>query len=224
MGKLIHLTNGISHGRKFTSRLLASLRAMKNRNWTTLSREASLDIRWFIEFAAISNGISFFGPSRPTYEIECDACLTGAGGHSSTHYYTWQYSPGHHDKYQAIHKLEAINLLVAYKTLAPENDSTKLHIQIYTDNISSAFAIMSGRTKDETLAACSRQMWLEAAWRDQTFTITHKPGAQIELADGLSRFHTDTAKRHLAETEIAARGLTELEPILSKYVFFHEFI
>lgn len=117
MGKLIHLTNGISHGRKFTARLLASLRSMKDRTWTTISRQAALDIRWFLQFAKISNGVSIFSPPDEGWTIECDACLSGGGGISESHYYTWLYDKDHHAKYRAIHCLEAINLVVVSRLL-----------------------------------------------------------------------------------------------------------
>lgn len=168
VGRLIHLTNGIAHGRKFTAQLLASLRAMNNKDWSTITHEASLDIKWFIQYASISNGISFFSLSRPSYDIECDTCLSGGGGHSSSHYYMWRYNSTHAKKYGAIHCLEAINLLVAYKTLTPQTVKPGSHVNIFTDNISSAVSLMSGKTKDEILGACARQMWLEAAWRDHS--------------------------------------------------------
>lgn len=220
IGKLIHLTNGISHGRKFTTRLLATLRGMKDRTWTTITKEASFDIQWFLNFAAVSNGISVYASPVPDFIIECDACLSGAGGHSGTEYYIWRYDDGHSSKYGAIHRLEAINLLVAFRTLTTSPPTPGSHVQIFTDNISSAYSLMSGKTKDQILGACARQMWLEAAKRDQTFIISHKPGAALELADALSRYHTDSDKKSYVLSEVRVRGLAEVEPVLCEYVFF----
>lgn len=220
VGKLIHLTNGIKHGRKFTARLLASLRSMKDRLWTTVTKQAALDIRWFLHFARASNGISIFSTPEPGWVIECDACLTGGGGNTATQCYIWQYNENHHQRFGAIHRLEAINLVVAFKTLVPTPMNKGLHVQIYTDNMASAYALMSGKTQDETLAACARQLWLEAACQDITFSIHHKPGAELELSDALSRFHTDNAKKQFALREIKHRGLTPVEPVLCNYVFF----
>lgn len=193
---------------------------MKGRMWTTITAEAALDIRWFIQFAEVSNGISIFSPPQAGWWIECDACLTGAGGNSSNQYYMWQYDAGHKEKFGAIHRLEALNLVVAFKTLFPPSSPKGLHVQIFMDNMSSAYALMSGKTKDETLAACARQVWLEAACRDCTFSIHHKPGAELQLSDALSRFHSDSAKREIALSEISKGGLTEVEPVLCNYVFF----
>lgn len=86
----------------------------------------------------------------------------------------WNYEENHAEKYGAIHSLEAINLLVAYKSLAPKQPTPGLRVVIYTDNISSAYSLMSGKTRDCTLGACARQMCLEAASCDYQFTISHK--------------------------------------------------
>lgn len=58
---------------------------------------------------------------------------------------------------------------------------------------------MTGRTNDPTLGACARQIWLKAAKRQIDFTIKHKPGAEIPLADTLSRYYTDSDKASYAD-------------------------
>lgn len=113
-----------------------------------------------------------------------------------------------------------MNLLVAYKTLAPASHPTSLTVVLLTDNMASSFTLSTGKTKDSTLGACARQLWLEAAIKDQNFIIQHKPGSQIPLADALSRIYVDTDKASYATRETAARNLTELKPILSDYTFF----
>lgn len=118
--------------------------------------------------------------------------------------------------------LEAINLLVAYRTLAPKNHRGKLTVVLLTDNIASAYAISTGKTKDSVLGACAREMWLEAALRDQSFIIQHKPGQDLPLADALSRYHDDPVKANFADLEIANRGLSLVSPVLKGYSFFSE--
>lgn len=51
VGKLAHIANGIPHARRFTGRLLGALRAMKDNSWTTISKEAKLDLQWFLRYA-----------------------------------------------------------------------------------------------------------------------------------------------------------------------------
>lgn len=220
VGKLVHVSSCITHGRRFTGRLLGLLRGMDGRNWTTLSPEAKLDINWFLQYAAHGNGRTLINPETEYFYIECDACLHGGGGISSTHFYKWTFTQELRSQFNNIHSLEALNLLVAYKTLAPESHPARLTVILLTDNMASSFALSSGRTKDTNLGACARQLWLEAARRDQHFVIQHKPGSKIPLADALSRFSVDPSKAAYAINETSSRGLTELAPVLNGYSFF----
>lgn len=220
IGKLAHISSCITHGKKFTIRLLATLRSLNHRLWTTLTPEAKLDIQWFLNYARIGNGISLLTYEMETQEIECDACLLGGGGHSSKYFYKWKFNQRHLDTYKTIHGIEAINILVAFKTLAPQPIHAKVNVVVLTDNIASAYALMTGRTKDPVLGACARQLWLEAANRQVDFSIRHKPGADIPLADALSRYYSDSAKARFADQETLARGLVECPPVLEGYNFF----
>lgn len=118
--------------------------------------------------------------------------------------------------------LEANNLLVSYKTLAPTNHPRKLTVVLLTDNIASSYALSSGRTRDPILGACARQMWLEAACRNQEFIIQHKPGIDIPLADALSRYDMDPDKATYADNECSSRGLASVLPVLRGYSFFDD--
>lgn len=90
---------------------------MQDRTWTSLSHEFKADIRWFYLFATTSNGILLCPPNRPTIEIECDSSLNAAGGNSKG-FYVWKYTDTHTTNFPNICHLEAINLLIAYKTFA----------------------------------------------------------------------------------------------------------
>lgn len=92
VGKLAHVANCVLPGRKFLARLLATLRAFGEKKWTTINDECIKDIRWFYQYATTSNGITLYAPQLPTVIIECDASLEGAGGNTSTHYYSWKYT------------------------------------------------------------------------------------------------------------------------------------
>lgn len=219
---MIHLANGIQHARKFTGRLLAALRGLSETGWVTISEEARLNIKWFIHYASVGNGISLFGPETDYLYIECDACLSGGGANSHLAYYTWRFSPRHVETHRSIHMLETINLLVSYKILAPTHHHRRLTVVLLTDNMASACALMSGKTKDKVLRACARQMWLEAAIQDQLFIIQHKAGAHIPLVDALSRYQDDPSKATYTDREIAQRGLIQVPSVIDGYTFFSE--
>lgn len=139
--------------RKFLTRILALLRSDSNSKWLTINHEFLKDVRWFHLHAKASIGVNLYFTQLPHLVIECDSSLTGAGGNSSCLCYTWRYTDQHRAKYQAIHQMEAINILVAYRTLAQHHHSEPTSVLILTDNISSSAALMTGRTKDPILGA-----------------------------------------------------------------------
>lgn len=220
LGKLIHVSACVAQGRKFVSRIIDTLRSMGNHNWTNVTEEFLLDIKWFLAYARAANGIHIYHLDRPQIELECDSSKEGGGGHSRHLCYAWKYSSQHKTLYDAIHQLEAINVVLAYKTLAPHLNIPGAHVTIFTDNSASSFAIQSGKTKDKVLASCSREMWLQAAKNDHLISIVHKPGEQLVLADALSRRFSEPAKALLADTLIQQNCLTCIEPVLDNYVFF----
>lgn len=119
VGRIIYVSNCVPQARRFTCHILATLRAMKDDDWVTLSSEFKADIRWFIKFGAISNGLFLLNPSRPTIEIQCNNFLFGGSGVSHPYCYVWTYTQSHMSTYMDIHQLEALNVLVAYQTLVP---------------------------------------------------------------------------------------------------------
>lgn len=197
-----------------------ALRNIKTRVWTTITNECRANIRWFRQYAAAANGVTIYADPCDYLAIECDACLTGAGGNSASNYYTWDFTPEHRSRFSTIYQLEALNILVALRTLTPKQHLNGKGIVVHTDNISSSFALTTGRTRDPILAACAREIWLEGAIRDIDIKIVHKPGTSILLADALSRASAEPEKKLYVEKEVKARGLVELPPVLNGYSFF----
>lgn len=219
-GKLLFLCNCVHQGRKFMTRILAVLRDMGNRQWTTINKNFKADINWFYKYAAQGNGIFLCAPTKRQFQIECDSSLYGAGGNTEETYYQWTYSQQHIKNFPHIYQLEAVNIVVAYKTLANFFPTTPTHVTVWTDNITSSFALQTGRTKDDILGACARELWLHASKRNQTVEIKHKRGVLLPLADALSRLSHDQAKLKLARNIIEHKGLTRVMPDINDYEFF----
>lgn len=97
--------------------------------------------------------------------------------------------------------------MVAYKTLADFYPTTPTHVTIWTDNITSSFALETGRTKDEVLGSCAQELWLHASKRNHTVEIKHKRGTLMPLADALSRFSNDQAKADIAKNIVRHSSL-----------------
>lgn len=219
-GRLAHVAGCIRHGRKFLTRILAALRADYHKKWLTIDQDFLKDVKWFHTYARSANGVSLYSTNHPEITIECDSSLQGAGGNSSSHCYTWVYTDSHKARFKAIHQMEAVNILVSYRTLAHLNSTAPTSVLILTDNISSSAALMTGRTRDSVLGACARELWLEAAKHDDIITIQHKPGVEIPLADGLSRMAQDVTKRQFVHDTVKSRGLVFVPPVLNHYIFF----
>ena len=198
----MHISHCVLPARKFMSRILTALRAAPEAGTVQVNCELRRDFLWFVDYASASNGRLLLEPDLPTMRIECDACLQGAGGFSDSQYYSLLFSQGKKEG-RHISQLEAINIVVALKTLIPK-DMTSHRILLTTDNTPSVYALNSGRTRDYILAACSRELWLIAALQHLSIIIEHAPGATLILADALSR-------RHMSQThEDTGQRLTRL--------------
>lgn len=209
-GKLVHVAKCVRPARKFISRILESLRKAPEYGMVPVSHHFRQDVRWFLQYSIHANGRHLIQPTLEEIPIECDSSKVGGGGNSDTAYYSKTYSKAYKQQIGDICHLEAANLVTAYRTLAP-TDAQGKKVVIYTDNTGSKYALESGRTHDRILAACSRQMWLEAATRDQLVEIRHKPGAELLLADALSRQHIKS-KRALSKSLVKQRGLIRVKP------------
>lgn len=220
LGKLIFAANCVTHARKFVSRILNTLRGMTDGSWVTVGEQFMKDIQWFQAFAQLHNGVNIYDPPRQEEYIDCDSSLQGGGGNTKGHYYIWRYTPEHKKRFKNIHHLEAINVLIAVRTLAPTLTGKNVRIVVSTDNMASSFALMTGRTSDMTLASCARELWLEATVNHYDIAIRHKLGVDIPLADALSRYHNQPSKRELADSIIVAAKLARLPPALSNMKIF----
>ena len=211
VGKIVHVSKCIPPARKFICRILQTLRCATTPGPVFITDTFRMDVRWFYQYARLSNGLHLLQPTRHDCVVECDSTLTGGGGNSYTKYYTHQYTHQEKIDFPLIVHLEAVNLVTAYRSLVPDN-TPGFTILIYTDNMASSQALQTGRATDRILGMCSRQLWLEAARRDHKVVIKHKPGVDLPLADALSRQH-DKSKRLYSASEVKKRGLAQVPPL-----------
>ena len=148
-GRLQHISKCVAQGRKFMSRVLSTLRQTTDHQRVYIDEHFRRDVRWFSRFATESNGIVLNDPELPPFYIECDSCLEAGGGFSEFGFYIWEYTQEFRNHVPNIHQLEAVNILMAIKTLVPSGTRGKMII-VKTDNIASSYALMTGRTHDHT--------------------------------------------------------------------------
>lgn len=192
---------------------------MGSREWTTLSDSFKMDVKWFLHFATASNGIRIIKPPAMIYIIECDSSLEAGGGLAGKRCYSWKYTKEILDRYRSIHELEALNLVIAYKTFAPYCDINST-VTIFTDNQASSWSIKTGKTKDKTLGACAREIWLAAALNQHDVDIRHKPGLDNPIPDTLSRMYSDPVKAKFVDKCILDCNLSVIQPHIADLKFF----
>lgn len=146
--------------------------------------------------------------------------MFAGGGFGAGRYFAWCYSSAHRKAFPDIVHLEVVNLLVTYKTLARFIREPGVLVVIFTDNMGSSLALETGRTKDDILAKCSREMWLEAASNNHQVSIRHKPGSALILADALSRQYKEPAKAAIVQELVLQHNLVPTVPTLNNHVFF----
>lgn len=69
-GHLAFISNCVQQGRKFMSRLLATIRDMKDRCWTIITDPCRQDILWFVTYVPEANGVSLYRPTRNVINID----------------------------------------------------------------------------------------------------------------------------------------------------------
>ena len=212
IGRLQHIAKCIRPARRFMNRILQALRNAPFTGKHPVTEEMVRDIEWFKMYAKTSNGLVLLqsGPKQH-WIIECDSSLTGARAYSQSHYYSEVYGPDILKQKMNIAQLEALNLIVALKSLVPSNPE-KYIIQINTDNSVSQTVLTEGTGRDPILCGCAREIWLFAAKTSTEVIVKHKAGKDLILADALSRRHHDAEADKKAHVILGERPLTQITP------------
>ena len=211
LGKLLHVAKCVRPARLFVSRLLDRLRGAP-RYYINVDAEIRADLRWFQQFAADWNGVSFMIHMTPTRDIVADACLTGIGAASNTMAYTYDVAYPD-DPIHNISEIEAVNVAVAAQTLIGESDRGTC-VRIFCDNLASVSVFQSGRGKNPVILHAARALWMVQAVYQVHIIFSHIPGSHNDLADTLSRASTSITMCNKAHELVQACGLIWTQPRL----------
>ena len=155
IGKLSFITNCVRPGRIFISQLLECMKGMPNRGSTPIPEETKKDLRWWKHFLPTYNGVSIlwlYDTVEYDTVIATDSCLIGAGGTCEREYYHHRFT----EETNHISQREILAICIALKLWADRLQG-KL-IRINCDNEATVTVINTGRTKDEYMLRCLREI------------------------------------------------------------------
>ena len=186
LGSLLYITKCIKPARFFLNRMLQILRSQGQNNKFHLTSSFYKDLNWFNTFLLQYNGVTYYDTKPIDHTIHLDSSLQGMGGVWGQMVYALPLS----GKFPNLHitQLEMLNVVVALKVWANAWKNKK--IQINCDNLAVVEVLNSGRTRDEFLATCSRNIWLLTSIFNIQLQVSHVPGKYNDIADLLSRWTT----------------------------------
>ena len=157
VGKLQFVGRCVKPSRIFISRILVLLRGLARADYRIrLSHGFKQDIRWWINFMAIYNGVSMIKTSKWSAAdkvFSTDSCLTGCGGICENEFFHRVFPNQLVGATNiTIVQLECITVMVAIKHWCGQCKGKK--ISIYCDNEAVCSVINSGKTKDMFLLDC----------------------------------------------------------------------
>ena len=184
LGQLLYIHKCVCPARLFLNRMLQLLRDNYAERTITLTDEFKRDLFWFSKILNNYNGISIFDHKNFRQKLELDACLTGMGGVCGNYVDHLKIQRGY-GNLNIVH-LEMLNILVALRIFGPQ--WTKQKLLMKCDNDAVVKVLNSGRTQDQFLGACARNIWFHSALLDIDIKYVHVLGSQNQTADLLSRW------------------------------------
>ena len=158
-------------------------------NRVSLSPEARLDLRWWVDHLRASNGKAIL-PSFPGLSISADASLQGWGAvcDSVTTRGSWPQK----DRSRHINELELLAALYALQSFTKE--SYDIAVQLFLDNSTAvAYVNKCGGTHSRQLSTIDAKIVEWCEFRKIELTASHIPGVLNSVADAESRSILDAS-------------------------------
>ena len=175
LGKLLYIHKCVVPARTFINRMLALFRQNSTKRRIALTEEFHKDLSWFLLFLPKFNGITYIQkldiPGSQTLHV--DASLTGLGGVWNNQVYATPIFDIYDTPLKIFH-LEMLNLVIALKLWA--RDWAHSAVKFYCDNLAVVQVVRTGKTRDNMLALCLRNIWLITASYDTDLHIDHIQG------------------------------------------------
>ena len=125
--------------------------------------------------------------------------MTGCGAFAGNEFYAEVFPEMVIKGEHTIAHLELLNVVVALKVWALE--WSKKRVRVSCDNTNACRAIQSGRSRNDFMQKCVRELFLWCARYDVELVAVHCPGVKLVRVDALSRVHTHERFRVLVEND-----------------------
>ena len=192
LSKLLYIHKCVVPARTFINRMLSLFRQNASSPRIFLTEEFHKDLSWFLKFLPKFNGITYIHkaeiPENQTLYI--DASLTGLGGVWNHQVYATTIFDVYDTTLKIVH-LEMLNLDIVLKLWA--RDWAHSTVRFFCDNLAVVQVVRTGKTRDNMLALCLRNIWLITASHDIDLHIDHIQGRANRIADLLSRIYSPKA-------------------------------
>ena len=198
VGKLSFVSSCVRPGRLFISRLLEFMRGMPQIGKFRVTNEFRKDLLWWSEFLPLYNGVSMMALenwSLPDEVFATDACLTGCGGWNCERqeFFHMEFPEKIKDMKYSINALELLTIVVAVKVWGRQWSGKR--IVVHCDNEVSVTVLNTGRSQNEFLQSCLREIEFFAAKFQFEIRGNHIPGIENRIPDALSRCHEGSQYR-----------------------------
>ena len=202
------------------TRMLDLLREAASRHIVSISEGARADARWLRTFLGGFNGVTRIKPGEPEITASVDSCLSGGGGECAVlGFYAVEYPEYIQVLGLAIASLECFNLLMALRLWA--RAWAGKHVKVFCDNWATVCSLGSCKAEDPIIRAALREVWMITAREDIQLSVEHRPGAEMVVADMLSRAHLSREgaqklseyQKGSGETRLQVRSSVLMPPI-----------
>ncbi len=201
VGKLEFATHVVRAGTAFLRRLRALMMSMKdsrsagNANSRRLSKEARLDVRWWLDvfLTSAGNRRSIYEPPwviDSSMELYTDACGTGYGAHFGPHWFQGRWTADQL-AFALVHKSISMPYLelhaLTHAAVVWGHLWRGKKITLRCDAEAAVIAVQAMRSRRDSMSALLRLLYATAARHDFQFRCIHVAGVTNVVADALSR-------------------------------------
>ena len=189
VGKLNFVCACVRSSRVFMARFLNELRQTPRHGTVKVSDEMCKDVRWWLEFLVIYNGVSVISGqpwSAPDELLSCDACLQGCGAWSQGEYFHRAFPTAIQKQGLHINALELLTLVVSVRLWRKKLQGKRF--VVWCDNMATVTVVTSGRSRDSFMQSCLRELVWWLALMEAEIRVQHIATTENRIADVLSRW------------------------------------